>query len=216
MNVNTTRSRSLMVALGMSLLAACATPVTSSIDQASDVDLSTYQTYAWISDEPYVSDETLRSELVNPVNLRRVRETIEAELERKGYRLVDNMDADLVVGYTLGSRNWVRVQNYYDSFGYRYVGFNRFSRFGAFNGFYPGASVGRNVRIITEGTLAVDLFDNRTRQAIWSGTASRSLTRDPQGMQLIPEAIVALIGPLPDHTTMAAEIPTDADTSMTM
>lgn len=216
MTATINRSRSVFLALSASVLAACATPVTSTIDQANDVDFSALQTFAWISDEPYVADDTRRSELVNPVNLRRVRATIAAELENKGYQLVDNADADFVVGFTLGARDRIRVQNYYQSFGYRFGGFNRFGRFGTFNGFYPGAGLRSDVRTITEGTLAVDLFDNRSRQAIWSGTAARSLTGDPSGMQLIPEAVAALIGPLPEHPTMAAEAPADPDAPRTL
>ena len=200
-----------LAALGIAtlLLGACATPIKSTIDQASDSDFSEFATYAWVSEEPYMSRD-VPTELVNPLNFQRVRSSIEAELERKGYRKAAASEADFVLGFTLGSRDRVRVQSYYDTFGYNYYGSPfGFSRFGRFNRFGNGFGINQTVRTITEGTLAVDLFDNRSREAIWHGMATKSLTGDPRGEELIAEAVAALIGPLPDRMLASANAPAD-------
>lgn len=190
-----------LAALGLSaaLVSACAVPIKSTVDQADNTDFSAFGTYAWVSEQPLISTE-VDARLANPLNYQRVRTGIESELERKGYRKVDRTEADIVLGFSLGTRDRVRVSNYYDSFGYYYGFPGRFGRFG----FDRGFGVTQNVRTITEGTLAVDVFDNHRREAIWHGVASKSLTGDPSGQQLIAEAVSALIGPLPDSMIAAS------------
>ncbi len=200
MNIIATKIKTVVLASAALLVAACATPIKSTIDQASDSDISAFKTYAWISDEPYTSGNAARSELINPLNFRRVREGIEEELNRKGYVKTAQNEADFVLGFTLGARDRVRVQHYYDNFGYRYFG--NYGRFG----FRPGIGITSSVRTVTEGTLAVDLFDNRTREAIWHGVATRSLSGDANGQELIMEAVAALIGPIPARPMMSANL----------
>ena len=209
MNAMTSRSKLIVLAVAATFMSACATPIKSNIDSAEAIDIGGYETYAWISDDPYISDEASHVGLVNPLNYQRVRAGIDAELREKGYRQVSRADADIVLGVTLGARDRIRVQQYYDSFGYRYFGYgNRFSRFGRFNSFgrgfgsYPTTT---RVRTITEGTVAVDVFDNNLRQAIWHGNATRSLAGDDNGKELIAEAVDALIGSLPDRQSMAGK-----------
>lgn len=204
MNGNMSRLRAFAIGLPvLALLVGCATPLKSTVDQADNTDLSEFATYAWISETPYV-DST--SSLENPLNYQRVRASIERELEQKGYRKVDRDEADFVLGFSLGTRDRIRVQHYYDSFGYSFGYPRRFSRFGGFNRFGYGRNFALTpaVRTITEGTLAVDLFDNRSRSAIWHGMATRSLTGDPNGQELIADAVAALIGPLPDSMVASA------------
>ena len=188
-----------MAALSALLLSACAAPIKSTIDQADNVDISSYKTYAWISDEPYTAGGA--SALVNPLNYQRIRTGIENELDAKGYVMVPRDEADLVLGFTLGARDRVRIQHYYDTFGYRYFGY-----YGRFGRVQPGFGISRTVHTYTEGTLAVDLFDNRSKQAIWHGTATRSLGGDETGQRLIADAVAALIGPLPARPMTSASL----------
>ena len=204
MNGNINRSKALAFSLSaLVFLAGCATPLKSTIDQADNADLSEFATYAWISETPYVDSA---SSLENPLNYQRVRSSIESELAQKGYRKVDRDEADFVLGFSLGTRDRVRVQHYYDSFGYSFGYPRRFSRFGGFNRFGYGRNFALTpaVRTITEGTLAVDVFDNRSRSAIWHGMATRSLTGDPTGEELISAAVAALIGELPESMVASA------------
>ena len=109
-----------------------------------------------------------------------------------------------MVAFTLGTRERVRVQQYYNDFGYGYYGyhhgFSRFNRFGrGFNGFGPNVSV----QTFTEGTLAVDIFENTDKEAIWHGSASKRLSQDNGTLELIDEAVTALLAEFPDRDAMA-------------
>lgn len=216
MNTVTTTLKFLSLTSIAVLVSACATPIESTIDSASEVDISHFKTYAWISQQPYTSENASRAELVNPLNYRRIRAGIDAELQHKGYVQTNVDEADLVLGVTLGTRDRVRVQQYYSDLGYQYYGFNRFNRFGRFGRFSRFRSglgpytTTTSVRTITEGSVAIDIFDNQSRQAIWHGHASKSLTRDAMGRKLIAEAIDALIGPIPEHEAVAASVQMDA------
>lgn len=191
-------------------LSACATSLTSTIDTADNVDLSAFKTYAWVSDQTYRDTDAQSSELSNPVNHSRIRFSIDQELQDKGYTKVPLADADLAVSYTLGARDKVTIRNYYDDFGYRYYGYyGGFSRFGrGFNRFGPGLGgfgTTTTVRTVTEGTLVVDLFDNKRMEAIWHGTASKRISGDNGGRQLVSEAVDTLLGEFPD-SKMVAEV----------
>ena len=215
--MNTVKSKMKLFAIAFAALltSACASSVKSTIDTAENVNLGEYETYAWISDTPYVSEETTRSQLINPLNYQRVRAGIDAELTEKGYRQVSLDKADLVLGVTLGERDTVRVRHYYNDFGYRYYGVNRFNRFSRFSRFDRfgrynrfrnsfGPVVTTEVRKVTEGSVAVDVFDSQLREPIWHGLATKSLTGDAMGEKLIAEAVDALIGPIPARTPTVA------------
>lgn len=125
---------------------------------------------------------------------------MEQQLTRKGYEMAPIVEADFVVGFTLGAQDRVRVQRYYDDLGYRYYGFypgfGRFSRFSpGFGGF--GSSV--SVRTFTEGTLVVDIFENTRKEAIWHGSASKRISSSEATRELIDEAVVALLAEFPDR-----------------
>ena len=205
-----TNPGALLVLSATVLLGACATPVKSTIDSAANI--GTYKTYAWVSEEPYIETSVARPELVNPLNHQRIRHQVEAALDSKGYVRTSADEADIVLGVTLGARDRLRVREHYNAFGYRYFGFNRFgtfNRFGRHNTFGPG--FGRpfattRVQRISEGTLAIDIFDNQTKQAIWHGSATRSLRGDATGEALIADAVEALIAPLPASGRVSAHL----------
>ena len=222
MNTISSKFRVLSVALLAMGLSACASTVRSTVDVAENVDLSEYKTFAWVSDGPVFSADADDAAIVNPINERRIRAALETELSSKGYVFVPRNQADLVIGYTLGARDRVRVRNHYDTLGYGYYGYYRgFSRFGLgfrrfarFNRFGPGFGYYRpgfsrfdrvpvqTVRTFTEGTLAVDVFDNRRKQAIWHGSASKRIAKDDSGKELIAEAVDSLLEQFPDRADM--------------
>lgn len=203
------------------LVGACATPITTTVDATEKTDIGMFKTYAWISDEQLRSSDAGAHSLINPVNDRRIRESIDSELMRKGYHRVPLAKADLAVGFTLGTRDKVVVRNNYDHFGYRYFGyhngfdrfnsrFSRFSSFGRLNryGYGYGSGFGYNAaiptaRVITEGTLVVDVFDNTEKEALWHGAATKRLSRSTNGSELISEAVDSLLGQFPDSTAMS-------------
>ena len=169
--------QSILAALAALTLSACATTLTSSVDTADDAQLHGFMSYAWISDEPvFVSNPTAPT-VINPLNAQRIRTAIEFELARKGYRKVPMTQADLVLSASLGTHDRVQVRDYYDDLGY-------------------------SVRTFTEGTLLVDVFENRHKEAIWHGSASKRLSHDYAVPELIDEAVMTLLQQFPDQDAM--------------
>lgn len=201
------KASSLTIAVLALGLGGCASSLVSSVDTADHLDVSEYETYAWIADETWLQTNAAAAEFINPVNHSRIREQINRELASKGYAEAPIAEADFVVSYTLGAQDRVRVSNFYDDFGYGYYGYGRFgrgfNRFNRFNRFGTGI-VRREVRTITEGALAVDIFDNEDKQAIWHGSATKSLTNDESGRKLIAEAVDSLFMQFPDRPLAAA------------
>ena len=199
-NLKLRTALSLLVVLSMS---ACAAQLKSSVDVADHAEFGELKTYAWITDQPFFASNAASPEVINPLNEQRIRTAVEQQLQNKGYRQVSIDQADFVVAFSLGARDRVRVQQYYNDFGYNYYGYNhgfsRFSRFGrGFGGF--GSSV--SVRTFTEGTLVVDIFENAEKEAIWHGSASKRLSGDDGTLELINEAVTALLAEFPDREAM--------------
>ena len=207
MNIVNLKLRTALSLLVVLSISACATTLKSSVDVAEHAEFGELKTYAWITEQPLFTSNAATPEVVNPLNEQRVRIAVEEQLENKGYRKVSIDQADFVVAFTLGARERVRVQQYYNDFGYNYYGyhhgFSRFGRFGrfgrGFNGFDPSVSV----RTFTEGTLVVDIFENTEKEAIWHGLATKRLSRDNGTLELIDEAVTTLLAEFPDRDAMA-------------
>ncbi len=204
MNIINFKIRTALWLLLVLTLSACATSLKSSVDVADHAEFGELRTYAWITDQPMFASNAASPEVINPLNEQRIRAAVEEQLQNKGYRQVSIDQADFVVAFTLGARERVRVQQYYNDFGYNYYGyhhgFSRFGRFGrGFGGFGPSVSV----RTFTEGTLVVDIFENTEKEAIWHGSATKRLSRDNGTRQLIDEAVTALLAEFPDREAMA-------------
>ena len=182
--------------LAVLTLSSCAATLRSTVDTADHANLDGFKTYTWITDGPLFNSSAQAPEVVNPLNERRIRTTIEKELERKGYQKASLAQADIVVAFTLGARDRVRVQNYYDDFGYRYYGYYPgFSRFGRG---YGGLGSSVSVRTFTEGTLVVDIFSNSDKEAIWHGSATERLHNHDSTSQFIDGAVTVLLAQFPD------------------
>ena len=204
--------RPLLAAVVVLTLSACASAIQSTVDIADQADFSNFQTYAWITDKSLIARSDATSELGYPLNEQRTRAAVERELARKGYRKVSGTEADFVVSLTVGSR--IRVQQYYNDYGYSYRGYRHgftrygYSRFGYAGYRYPGYGhfgSTASVRTFTEGSLVVDIFDNRSKEAIWHGSASKRLSRKDKdnATQLIDQAIATLLTEFPDTSTVA-------------
>ncbi len=207
MNIINLKIRTVLSLLLVLSISACATTLKSSVDVADHAEFGALKTYAWITDQPFFTSSAASPEVINPLNEQRIRAAVEEQLQNKGYRQVSIDQADFVVAFTLGARQRVRVQQYYNDFGYNYYGyhhgFSRFSRFGRFGRGFNGFGSSVSVRTFTEGTLVVDIFDNTEKEAIWHGSASKRLSRDNGTRELIDEAVAALLAEFPDRGAMA-------------
>jgi hypothetical protein len=96
---------------------------------------------------------------------------VETALEQKGYTKADPADLTLIM--SVGAQN--RLQ---------------FESFGALG-------LQRDVYQYTEGKLAVDAFDTKTKQAVWHGVASEEVHPDRTNPAAIDAAVAQLMTKFP-------------------
>ena len=203
MNIVNSKLRTVLSILVVLSISACATTLKKSVDVADHAEFSELKTYAWITDQLLFASNAASPEVINPLNEQRIRSAVEQQLQNKGYQKVTIDEADFVVAFTLGARERVRVQQYYNDFGYRYYGYHHgFSRFSRFGPGYGGFALSVSVQTFTEGTLVVDIFENTEKEAIWHGSASKRLSGDDGTLELINEAVTALLAEFPDREAM--------------
>ncbi len=198
------------VLLSMLALSACATAIKSTVDVADNADFAELNTYAWMTDQSTSEQRALSNDL-NPLHEQRIRTAVEAELERKGYGKVARDEADFVVFARLAVTDRQQVREFYGGYGYNYYGYYPGYRHGYRHGYghyrgygyYPGVSRSSvYVQTVTEGNLVVDIFDNRSNEAIWHGSASKRLGRTDDAVELIDEAVTALLARFPDNALL--------------
>ena len=154
-------------------LAACDT-LSSHSDYDHSVDFSGYRTFAWISEKPMIA----ASPDVSPLAQGRIQRAITSTLAAKGIRYVeDPAAADFVIAFTVGSRQEIRASPgwgapYYDA---------------------------ANVDAYTQGRLAIDVFDAKKKQPVWTGVATKSVTGADQANveALINKAVAKILESFP-------------------
>ena len=159
-------------------LAACSTAP----HVASDYD----QSAAFASFKSFTVIERPHPGATNPLVMQRTADAIRSELAAKGFTYVANAQAaDFAVDFTVGARDRLDVRSYPAPGG---------------PWFGPGPW-GSEVRVdqYQEGTLAIDVFDVRTRRPVWRGQAEKELSQsdiDRSG-PLIRETVAAVLASFP-------------------
>ena len=167
------------------LLSACSASGPSvNFDKNPEVDISNAKTFAWLK-QTHVLEAPAD---FNPIVKVRIDSAIERNMKAKGYSLVANSEeADITISYTVGSRDKVKV----DSFPVTYRG-----GFGWGNPYYGShASIGMGtettVRNYTEGKLAIDIYDVKTKQPAWHGWATQKITKsNTEDLDLLINTVV--------------------------
>jgi hypothetical protein len=137
-----------LVALGALLLAGCATTgLRAQSDHDPAQDFSQYRTYTWIAEDPLVTPRGQPVQ-VSPLNRQRIVNAVENELAAKGFQKTNDAgSADFVVSYTVGARGRLDVASYPSTYG------------GPWRWGWPYFGREVDVRMYTEGTLSIDIFD---------------------------------------------------------
>ena len=138
------------------LLAAAAASAQVSTEWAKDVDFSKYKTFTWIMD-PNASNPLINQRIISHVNAART---------SKGLRLTTG-EADLGIAANAATEEQQTLETLYDGFagGWRYDGVG---------------TATTTVHTYTVGTLIIDIFDVRTKAAVWRGTAMKTLSSNPE------------------------------------
>jgi len=147
------------------LLSACATISTGShYDETTD--FRAYESFSWIDDKPLIASSD--SIAVSALAQSKIAAEIQRQLEQAGYSFVDDRDvADFVVGFTVGTRDEIRIDSYPSYYRghwgwhvpYSYYDFHEVS-----------------AHSYTKGTLGVDIFDTKSAKPVWHGWAEKTVT----------------------------------------
>lgn len=181
-------AENVLVIVALAALAACTT-ITARSDYYREADFSGFRSFAWMTDPPViVPDDTDMA--VSALNLRRIKESIETELTAKGFTHVpDEAAADFVISATVGARDQIDLALYPDRYrdGWRWEG-----RYGVGTGVV-------GVDRYLEGTLAIDVFDEASKQAVWHGWATKRITNADieDAGEPIREAVAAILSEFP-------------------
>ncbi len=171
---------------------SCVSPIRTEHDFDPAADFGSYVTFAWISPDPLILPEPGRgnSIYVSPLEDARIRRAVDAELTRRGYRRMEVAEeADLVVSFTVGREQKVRADS--TPTGSVYGG-----RYG-YGGWYAGSTV--RVYTYTEGTLALEFYDRRQRQAVWVGWASKRMSSSDDSAEVIQRAVSLILQEFPSR-----------------
>ena len=181
------------IALAGLTLTACATNMRAITDFDNTVDFSKFQTFSWIDPNPLIRSVTQRP--LSPLVERHLMSNTKDLLTARGLRFVENpAEADLVVAFTIGSRDGIRI----DSLPTRSIHARPSgSRRNAWRGYWMGSTV--TTREYTEGQLAVDIFDVAEARPVWHGTTGRQITRAEREApdELVREALESILAEFP-------------------
>jgi hypothetical protein len=149
--------RSIFASVGTALLLATASfaeQVKTDYDRSAN--FSQYKTYSW---------EKVQTR--DPLWVDRIKDAVNASLTAKGWTQVASGGQVAIVAVEM-TKNQQTLNTFYDGFG----GGWGWRRFGG-GGFGDATTTTENYRI---GTLVVDLFDANSKNLIWRGSASDTLS----------------------------------------
>lgn len=175
------RMRHLLVVVALATVAACESTPNITTDHDPSADFSRMRSYSWVYSAP--------PQGMNPLIYQRTRDSIDRSLQARGF--TQAQPGDFAVAFTLGRRDRVEV-----------------SDFGPYGGFYPGWGVGFrggwarpyspvDIRNVTDGTLAIDLFDVSTRRPIWHGVATQQIDPSRVDQARIDAAVDQMLARFP-------------------
>src|ERR1700739_2628996 len=127
-------------------------------DYDRTANFSQYKTYSW---------EHVKTK--DPLDVDRIKSAVNAALAAKGWSQVDSGGDVSIVAMEI-THNQQTLNTFYDGFG----GGWGWRRFGA-GGFGEATTTTDTYKV---GTVVVDLFDTKTKQLVWRGAASDTLSNN--------------------------------------
>jgi hypothetical protein len=144
----------LMTAAMLFMLSSCSS-VTVKSDYDPGVDFSKLETFALYSGKVIPGDELYQHPLIK----KRVENNIKEELQKKGYKLVDEKDADFIVVPHAGVKDKTQITNWGGA-GYGY---------GWYDPWWGPYGSGIDVNQYEESTLVIDIVSRKNKQMVWRG-----------------------------------------------
>jgi hypothetical protein len=159
------------------LLASCGT--TAHIEKDDNADFSRYKSFAWIDKDGEGRSDANRN---NDLTEKRIREAVNKELEKDGWKEVKSRP-DVLLSYDVLVEKGIKESNSpVYSRPYSRLVYNPYTRRYT-TIYYPSQFVGyeRDERAIREGTVTISMIDTKTDKTVWQGWTtdevnSRNLT----------------------------------------
>jgi hypothetical protein len=142
--------------IGMILFAGTASAQEVKTDYDRGANFAQYKTYSWA-----------QVKTKDPLDVDRIKNAVNATLAAKGWTKVDSGGDVSIVAMEI-TRNQQTLNTFYDGFG----GGWGWRRFGG-GGFGEATTTTDTYKV---GTVVVDLFDTKTKQLIWRGSSSDTLS----------------------------------------
>lgn len=127
-------------------------------DYDRSADFNQYKTYPW---------EKVQTQ--DPLWVARIKDAVNAALSAKGWTQMASGGQVAIVAVEM-TKNQQSLNTFYDGFGGGW-GWRRFG--GGMGGFGDATTTTENYRV---GTLVIDLFDANSKNLIWRGSASDTLS----------------------------------------
>ncbi|MFI4891076.1 MAG: DUF4136 domain-containing protein [Steroidobacterales bacterium] len=184
---------------GLLAVGACATlPVTT--DSNPNASVSSCRTYVFAHEHSAAPGQA-GGAFGNPLNSDRLRAAIAANLVARGIQPAgDPGSADCIVGYAMGSR---LVADEFAGYG---IGWGWGGGWGWRHGYGYGGMGYDWPPVYNEGRIAIDLFDAKSRQAIWHASVNTNVTdlTGPNAEVKINVAVGAIFAKFPAPAGMPA------------
>ena len=146
-------------------LAGCASTPTVHTDYDPSTQFGNFRTYTWLQ----------KPDGRSPLVTQRVVAAIDAKLAARGWQQTSDTTADVGIAGHVMTQQQQSVDTFYTGPAWGGYGWGRWGG--------PGmGSATTTVRNYEVGTLVVDMFDLKTKQAIWRGTASGTVPDSPEQM----------------------------------
>jgi len=179
-------SKPILLSLGLTVLMGC-TPFTVTYDYDAQAHFEGFKTYDWYAASSRAKGRAAGVE--NPLMDRRVRSAVERELAAKGLRQEKTGEPDLLVTYypVYQHRAVVTSTGFGNGWGYRPFGLGMGTSF-------------TEVHPYREGSIVLEIVENKTNQVIWQAAAEGALTNldDPQDAEeQVGKAVKALLTRFP-------------------
>ncbi len=161
------------------MLASCASVV--HVEKDDSANLNNYRTYAWVETRENKNDSVQQSN-VSDLTERRIRQAVEEELLKTGWKASKNQP-DVLLSYDVLVERGVKenTRPVYSEPYTRYF-YNPYTRRWS-SLYYPSQFLGYDNRqmSVREGTITISLIDAKTEKTIWQGWTtdevnSRNLT----------------------------------------
>jgi hypothetical protein len=147
------------------LLASCGT--TAHIEKDDNADFSRYKSFKWIDKDGEGKNDANKG---NDLTEKRIRDAVNAELEKTGWKETKNRP-DVLLSYdVLVERSTTESTNPVYTRSSSRVVFNPYTRRYT-TIYYPSQFAGyeRDERTIREGTVTISMIDTKTDKTVWQG-----------------------------------------------